>query len=140
MKTNFDLTPVVRSGSCKFITKITLSALFFVVLVKFLGYYYLAEGLFCGVVAATVDLVILFIGMKRSLPYVDFPKHALKIMKRFRWLRVASAACFIILMLRMKLHVPGAFGGFLLIHIFFIINLLFIAYQLTNERNVKKGV
>lgn len=74
------------------------------------------------------------------MPYVEYPEQGLKVMKRFRWLRVASAACFIIVMLRMKMPVLGAFGGFLLVHIFFILNLLFIAYQLTNERNVKKGV
>ena len=94
----------------------------------------------CGVAAATVDLIILFTGIKRSMPYVEYPEQGLKVMKRFRWLRVASAACFIIVMLRMKMPVLGAFGGFLLVHIFFILNLLFIAYQLTNERNVKKGV
>lgn len=140
MNTNFDLTPVIKSGSVKFLTKITASALFFVALITFLGYDKFAEGLFCGVAAAIIDLIILFTGMKRSLPYVNEPKTGLKIMKRFRWLRVFSAAAFIILMLRMKLHVPGAFGGFLLIHILFILNLLFIAYQHTNERNVKKGV
>lgn len=140
MNTNFDLTPVIKSGSVKFLTKIVISALFFVALITFLGYDNFAAGLLCGVAAATIDLIILFIGMKRSLPYVEAPKVGLKIMKRFRLLRILSAAAFIIMMLRMKLPVPGAFGGFLLIHILFILNLLFIAYQHTNERNVKKGV
>lgn len=140
MKSNFDLTPVVRSGSCKFITKVTIPAIIFVALVKIIGYDIWATGLLCGTIAAVTDLIILFIGMKRSLPYVDMPKHALKIMKRFRWIRVASAAVFIILMLRMKLQMLAVFGGFLLIHIFFIFNLLFVAYQLNSERNVKKGV
>lgn len=140
MSKRFDLTPVVRSGSCKFITKITLPALFCVVIVKVLGYDIFATGLLGGVIAAGIDLIILFIGIKRSLPYKEDPKYALKIMKRFRWARVAVAAAFIITMLRMKLQMLGVFGGFLLIHIFFILNLLFVAYQLNSERNVKKGV
>ena len=94
----------------------------------------LAHGVLCGVLAGTIDLSILFLGIKKSLPYVEMPKQGLKIMKRFRWARLAAAAAFIITMLRMKLAVHGAFGGFLLIHIFFILNLLFIAYQHQNER------
>lgn len=140
MNRNFDLTPVVRSGSCKFITKITIPALFCVVIVKVLGYDIFATGLLGGVVAAGLDLVILFVGIKKSLPHKEAPKYALKIMKRFRWVRVSVAAVFIIMMLRMKLQMLGVFGGFLLIHIFFILNLLFVAYQLNSERNVKKGV
>ena len=84
--------------------------------------------------AGRYDRSILFLGIKKSLPYVEVPKQGLKIMKRFRWARLAAAAAFIITMLRMKLAVHGAFGGFLLIHIFFILNLLFIAYQHQNER------
>ncbi len=140
MSNNFDLTPIVKSGSVKFITKILGCALFFVALMKILGYDKFVTGLLIGVLAATVDLAILFRGMKKSLPYVDNPQQGIKIMKRFRWIRVFTAACFIILMLRMKLYVPGAFCGFLLIHIIYILKLLFIAYQHGNERNVKKGV
>ena len=140
MKNNFDLTPVVRAGSGRLIAKIFFSALGCAAIAYALGYAEFAFSMFCGVAAATVDLIILFTGIKRSMPYVEYPKQGLKVMKRFRWLRVGSAACFIIVMLRMKMPVLGAFGGFLLVHIFFILNLLFIAYQLTNERNVKKGV
>lgn len=139
MKSNFDLTPVIRTGSGRLIARVAASALACTML-GFLFGYSGAFSMLCGVAAATVDLIILFTGIKRSLPYVEFPEQGLKVMKRFRWLRVASAASFIIVMLRMKMPVLGAFGGFLLIHIFFILNLLFIAYQLTNERNVKKGV
>ncbi len=40
----------------------------------------------------------------------------------------------------MKFQVLQVFLGLLLVHIIYIINLIFIAYQFANERNVKKGV
>lgn len=46
----------------------------------------------------------------------------------------------VIVMLKLKYHVFGVCMGFLLIHIFLIFNLIFIAYQLNKKQGVKKGV
>lgn len=134
MKSNFDLTPIARNGANAFVARICMCALLVAVPLWLWQRSAFADGVLCGVLAGTIDLSILFLGIKKSLPYVEVPKQGLKIMKRFRWARLAAAAAFIITMLRMKLAVHGAFGGFLLIHIFFILNLLFIAYQHQNER------
>lgn len=134
MKNSFDLTSIAKDGGNKFVFRIALGALVIALplwLWQRTGFTY---GILCGVLAGTIDLSILFLGIKKSLPYVDAPKQGLKIMKRFRWCRVAAAAAFVITMLRMKLAVHGAFGGFLLIHIIFLLNLLFIAYQHNHER------
>lgn len=134
MKSNFDLTPIARNGANAFVACICMCALLVAVPLWLWQHSAFAHGVLCGVLAGTIDLSIMFLGIKKSLPYVEVPKQGLKIMKRFRWARLAAAAAFIITMLRMKLAVHGAFGGFLLIHIFFILNLLFIAYQHQNER------
>lgn len=134
MKSNFDLTSIAKSGGSKFVSRIAFCALV-IALPLWLGLRTsFAHGVLCGVLAGIIDLSILFLGIKKALPYVEAPKQGLKIMKRFRWARVAAAAVFIIAMLKMKLAVHGAFAGFLLIHIFFILNLLFIAYQHNHER------
>lgn len=134
MKSNFDLTSIAKDGGNAFVARIAGGAMLVAVGLWLLLRNAFAYGVVCGVLAGTIDLSILFLGIKKSLPYVDAPKQGLKVMKRFRWARVAAAAAFVIAMLRMKLAVHGAFGGFLLIHIFFILNLLFIAYQHQNER------
>lgn len=134
MKSNFDLTSIAKNGGNTFVARIAFCALAVALPLWLWQRSALAHGVLCGVLAGTIDLSILFLGIKKSLPYVDAPKQGLKIMKRFRWGRVAAAAAFVIAMLRLKLAVHGAFGGFLLIHIFFILNLIFIAYQHQNER------
>ncbi len=134
MKSNFDLTSIAKNGGNAFVARIAFCALAVALPLWLWQRSALAHGVLCGVLAGTIDLSILFLGIKKSLPYVDAPKQGLKIMKRFRWGRVAAAAAFVIAMLRLKLAVHGAFGGFLLIHIFFILNLIFIAYQHQNER------
>ena len=134
MKSKFDLTPIARDGANAFVARICMCALVIALPLWLLQRSAFAHGVLCGVLAGAIDLSILFLGIKKSLPYVEEPKRGLKIMKRFRWCRLAAAATFVITMLKMKLAVHGAFGGFLLIHIFFILNLLFIAYQHQNER------
>lgn len=134
MKSNFDLTAIAREGSTRFINRIGFCALVLTVPLWLWTRSAFAHGLVCGVLAGVIDLAILFAGIKRALPYIEAPKQGLKVMKRARWCRVAAAAVFVIVMLRLKLAVAGAFGGFLLIHILFILNLLFIAYQHQNGR------
>ena len=134
MKNSFDLTSIASDGGNKFVFKVAFCALLIALPLWLWQRTGFTHGLLCGVLAGTIDLSIMFLGIKKSLPYVDAPKQGLKIMKRFRWCRVAVAAAFVITMLRMKLAVHGAFGGFLLIHIIFLFNLLFIAYLHNHER------
>lgn len=134
MKKSFDLTAIAEKGSTAFVARIAGSGILLSVALWLLLKNAFAYGILCGVLAGAIDLSILFLGIKKALPYVEEPKQGLKVMKRFRWCRVAAAAAFIITMLKMKLAVHGAFCGFLLIHILFILNLLFIAYQHQNER------
>lgn len=134
MKNNFDLTSIAKNGGSAFVAKIAFCALALALPLWLWQKTAFFHGVLCGVLAGVIDLSILFLGIKKSLPYVEVPKQGLKIMKRFRWCRVAAAAVFVITMLKMKLAVHGAFGGFLLVHIFFILNLLFIAYQHNHER------
>ncbi len=100
----------------------------------------MATGLFRGAVLGGLDMVIMFSGMKRALPFVREPERGVRIMRRYRYYRLLALASIILLMLKMKFRVLEVFLGLLLIHIVYIINLLFVAYPFANERNVKKGV
>lgn len=139
MKSNFDLAPVIKAGSGKFIARVAVFPLIIAAAAAVSGHGDVATGLFRGTVLGVLDLLILFAGMKKSLPYADEPEKGVKIMRRYRYYRLIAIASIIILMLRMKFPVFNVFLGLLLIHIFFIGNLLFVAYRLNNERNVKKG-
>lgn len=75
----------------------------------------------------------MFAGIKKALPYVKEPEKGLSIMKRYRWYRIFSASTLVVLMLKLKYPAFGVCVGFLLIHIFLIINLTFIAYRLDKE-------
>ena len=98
MKSNFDLTPIARNGANAFVARICMCALLVAVPLWLWQRSAFAHGVLCGVLAGTIDLSILFLGIKKSLPYVEVPKQGLKIMKRFRWARLAAAAAFIITM------------------------------------------
>ncbi len=139
MKNDFDLAPVIKAGSGKFIARVAFFSLIFVVAAAVAGQGSMAVGLFRGIVLGVLDLIILFAGMKKSLAYADAPEKGVKIVRRHRYYSLIIIASVIVLMLRMKFPVFDVFLGLLLIHIFFIGNLLFVSYRLNNERNVKKG-
>ena len=126
-----DFTPLVTMGYKKVLTRLAIASFAVALAVKMAGYQGIAVGL--------LDTLIMFVGIQRSLPQGE-PEAALKTMKRFRWVRRITAGALVIVMLKLKYHVFGVCMGFLLIHIFLIFNLIFIAYQLNKKQGVKKGV
>ena len=140
---NFDLTPLVKSGGYKVIYRLFVWSVPLVLLLFTFGNHDFAVSFFRGVVIGLLDTVVMFHGMKQALPYVDTPRKGVKVMRRYRYYRLGIAGSIFVLMLRMKYPVFGASLGFLLIHIFLIINLLFIfliinllffAYRLNNKK------
>ena len=129
-----DFTPLVTMGYKKVLTRLAIASFAVALAVKMAGYQELASGLALGGAVGLLDTLI-----KRSLPQGE-PEAALKTMKRFRWVRRITAGALVIVMLKLKYHVFGVCMGFLLIHIFLIFNLIFIAYQLNKKQGVKKGV
>ena len=129
---NFDLTPLVKSGGDKVIYRLFVWSVPLVLLL--FGNHDFAVSFFRGVVIGLLDTVVMFHGMKQALPYVDTPRKGVKVMRRYRYYRLGIAGSIFVLMLRMKYPVFGASLGFLLIHIFLIINLLFFAYRLNNKK------
>ena len=115
---NFDLTPLVKGGGYKVIFRLFLWSVPLVLILFVFGNHDFAVSFFRGVVIGVMDTVVMFHGMKQALPYVGTPR---------------LAGSIFVLMLRMKYPVFGASLGFLLIHIFLIINLLFFAYRLNKK-------
>ena len=138
-----DFTPLVTMGYKKVLTRLAIASFAVALAVKMAGYQELASGLALGGAVGLLDTLIMFVGIQRSLPQGE-PEAALKTMKRFRWVRRIKAGALVggdvIVMLKLKYHVFGVCMGFLLIHIFLIFNLIFIAYQLNKKQGVKKGV
>lgn len=129
----FDMTPLIARGSYKIISRLAVWAVPVVLLALVLGYREFGISLFRGVVVGLLDTLIMFAGIKKALPYVKEPEKGLAIMKRYRWYRIFSASTLVVLMLKLKYPAFGVCVGFLLIHIFLIINLTFIAYRLDKE-------
>ena len=134
-----DFTPLVTTGYKKVLARLAVASFAIAFAVKMAGYQELASGLALGGAVGLLDTLIMFLGIQRSLPEGE-PEAALKIMKRFRWIRRLAAGILVIVMLKLKYHVLGVCMGFLLIHICLIFNLIFIAYQLNKKQGVKKGV
>lgn len=134
-----DFTPLVTMGYKKVLTRLAIASFAVALAVKMAGYQELASGVALGGAVGLLDTLIMFVGIQRSLPQGE-PEAALKTMKRFRWVRRITAGALVIVMLKLKYHVFGVCMGFLLIHIFLIFNLIFIAYQLNKKQGVKKGV
>lgn len=130
---NFDLTPLVQAGGYKVIARLFISAMPLVIAAELLIGHAFGLSLFRGVVIGVLDTIIMFHGMKRALPYVKNPQKGISIMGRYRIYRLLSAGSIFVLMLKLKYPVFGASLGFLLIHIFLIINLLFFAYRLNKK-------
>lgn len=134
-----DFTPLVTTGYKKVLTRLAIAAFAVACLIKVSGYQDLATGVALGGAIGLIDTLIMFLGIQRSLPKGE-PEAAMKTMKRFRWIRRILAGVLVIVMLKLKYHVFGVCMGFLLIHIFLIFNLIFIAYRLNKKQDVKKGV
>lgn len=144
MKSNFDLTPLVRQGGTPIIMRTALCVLVLAVLARLAGFEEVSAGLFRGMVVGALDMVIMCSGARKALPFKNDPERGVKLLKRYRYYRLFAAGSLFVAMLKMKYHVFYVAVGFLLTHIFYILNLLFVACQLNKEeereeRSVKDG-
>lgn len=129
----FDLTPLLVQRSYKILMRLAICSLPFIGLVLMAGHREFGIALFRGVVMGLLDTMIMLAGIKKALPYVNFPEKGLGIMRRYKLYRLFSAGSIIVLMLKLKYPAFGVCMGFLLIHIFLIINLTFIASRLNKK-------
>lgn len=129
----FDLTPLMAKHSNKILMQLALWAVPVLLLSYFACTREFTVSLFRGVVLGLLDTLIMFAGIRKALPYAQYPLEGLKIMRRYKVYRMLSAISVFLLMLKMKYYVAGLCIGFLLIHIFLIINLTFVAYRLNKE-------
>ncbi len=127
------MTSLIRSGNKKFLILPVCASVVITLVVLLLGHKVWALGLMRGFVLGIVDAVIMITGIRKSLPYVNEPEKGLRVMKRYRWYRLMAVSTIIILLLKQGANVLGVFLGLLLIHIFYIFNLIFIAYRLNKK-------
>ncbi len=133
MSKKFDLTPLLKKRYGPFLKLPLAAGLIVCAGVWGLGYGGIAFSLLRGCVLGLADGAIMLKGIKKALPFKDEPQKGLAVMRRYRWYRVAAASAVIILLLKQGSAVTGVFIGLLLMHIFFIINMIFIAYRLDKE-------
>ncbi|MDY4919596.1 MAG: hypothetical protein SO119_00725 [Phascolarctobacterium sp.] len=130
---NFDLGPLLKGGYKRFLLGPACAALPLVIILHIAGRPDWALALFRGCVIGLLDAVILLAGIRKAMPYAAEPKKGLAIMRRYRWYRIISASSIIVLLLKQGANVAGSCIGLLLMHIFLLINLTFIAYRLNKE-------
>ena len=130
---HFDLGPAIKGGYKRFLMGPALAGLAFVAVLYGAGKPDWALALFRGIILGLLDTVILIHGIRKAMPYDKDPKKGLAIMRRYRWYRIIAASSIIILLLRQGSAVAGVCLGLLLIHIFLLFNLTFIAYRLNKE-------
>jgi hypothetical protein len=130
---SFDLAPLLKGGYKRLLLPPALAGMVLVVLVHMAASPEWALSLFRGCVIGLLDKVIMLHGIRRAMPYVKEPKRGLAIMRRYRWYRLIAASSIIVLLLKQGQNVAGSCIGLLLIHIFLLINLTFIAYRLNKE-------
>lgn len=136
----FDLTPLVTRSYRQFLL---LPFLVGCLLAAAAGAFYSREigiGLFRGAVLGVLDAVLMLLGVRRALPYVETPEKGVRVMRRYGIYRLIAVASIVVLLLKQGFSVAFVLVGLLLMHIFFIINLTFIAYRLSKGGDAKKGV
>ncbi len=129
----FDLGPLLKGGYKRFLIGPAAAGLAAAAFVYAAGSPRWALALFRGFVLGILDTVIMLHGIRRAMDYSDEPQKGLSIMRRYRWYRLIAASSVIILLLKQGADVAGVYIGLLLIHIFFLINLTFIAYRLNKK-------
>lgn len=129
----YGLTELIKANYLSFILLPLGMGLFLCGITAVLASLAVSYSLFLGFVVGTMDVVILITGIRRALPYVKIPKKGLSIMSRYRWYRIIAAGTIMVLLSKQGFSVAPAFIGFLLTHIFFIFNLILIAYRLKDE-------
>lgn len=129
---NFDFTPIVQKEGPKIVKKMAFMALPLIILF-FIYSRSFGMSFMQGVVLGIMDTLIMIRGINKALPYVKTPKKGLAIMRRYRWYRLIAVSSIIVLLLKQNAEVLGAFFGLLLSHIFLLIQLTFIAYNLNKK-------
>lgn len=71
------------------------------------------------------DTLLMFNGVRKGT--IKPPEEALAVMQRTMLERLAAGVSIVVVMLKLKLNVFGVFIGFILLHIFLIMNLIIIA-------------
>lgn len=119
------------------IIRTALCVLVLAVITRLAGLDEISTGLFRGMVVGALDMVIMCSGARKALAFKDDPERGVKLLKRYRYYRIFAAGSLFVAMLKMKYHVFYVAVGFLLTHIFYILNLIlnliFIACQLQKE-------
>lgn len=136
----FDLTPLVTGSYRKFLLVPFLAGF---ILAAAAGVFYgrnIGLGLFRGGVLGVLDAMLMLLGVRKAQPYVAEPKKGVRVMRRYGTYRLLAIASIVVLLLKQGFNVVFVLGGLLLTHIFFIINLTFIAYRLAKDGDAKKGV
>ncbi|MER2139208.1 MAG: hypothetical protein ABS965_03675 [Succiniclasticum sp.] len=136
----FDLTPLVTGSYRKFLLFPFLAGFMLALIAGIFLDREIGLGLFRGAVLGILDGMLLLLGVRKALPYVETPKQGVRVMRRYGTYRLLAIASIIILLLKQGFNVAFVFVGLLLMHIFFIINLTFIAYRLSKGGDAKKGV
>ncbi|MDO4920240.1 MAG: hypothetical protein Q4E64_00185 [Phascolarctobacterium sp.] len=129
----FDLAPSLKSGYKQFLVGPAVGGVAMAIAAHILISPAWALALFRGSIVGLLDKVIMLHGIRRAMPYEKEPEKGLAIMRRYRWYRVIAASSIIIMLLKQGRDVTGVCIGLLLIHIFYLINLTFIAYRLNKE-------
>lgn len=129
---DFDFTPIVQKEGLHIVKRILIMGVPVVVIAFFVSRVF-GMALFQGLILGIMDTLIMFRGINKALPYVDNPEKGLAIMRRYRWYRLIAVSSIIVMLLKQKADVLGAFFGLLLTHIFLIIQLTFIAYNLNKK-------
>ena len=129
----FDFTPIVQEQGMKVVKQLVLMGLPVAILSFFLVSKAFGMSFLQGVILGVMDTLIMFKGIRKALPYVKTPEKGLAIMRRFRWYRLIAVSSIIVLLLKQNAEVLGAFFGLVLTHIFLLIQLTFIAYNLNRK-------
>jgi len=136
----FDLTPLIKRGYKQFLLAPLLAGTGVAALAGIFFGAEVALGLFRGALLGGLDGGILLLGVRRSLPYVKEPRKGIRKMRRYGFIRFLVISSLIVLLFKQGSDVLFVFVGLLLMHIFFIINLTFIASRLAKDGDAKKGV
>lgn len=136
----FDLTPLVTRSYKEFLLVPFLAGCILAIVAGIFLSRETGLGLFRGAVLGALDAMLLLLGVRKAQPYVAEPKKGVRVMRRYGTYRLIAIASIVVLLLKQGSGVAFVLVGLLLMHIFFIINLTFIAYRLSKGGDAKKGV
>lgn len=130
MMMKFDFTPIIQEQGMQIVKRLIfmgfpIAVFSFLLVSKAFGVSFIQ-----GIVLGVMDTLIMFKGIRKALPYVTNPEKGLSIMRRYRWYRLIAVSSIIVMLLKQNAEMLGAFFGILLTHIFLLIQLTFIAYNL----------